>query len=216
LIDVLLLHRSLPTEAVIAGITSALSVGAVSADVVAVEARLLRVVEVDGGLRVGLLRERVGVPAGDVEEVVQGVDRDEDAGQRHDQVRLAEGERQRLQALVPGALPRAPAAVDQHDEGEHDDGELHQDADDALDGPGRQSDHEVHGDVTALGEDERRGEQAEPHEHVAGDLLGPGGRAGEHLAGDDLPDDHDHEEREQDDAGPGQDLVEDAGHRFHF
>ncbi|MDN5962481.1 MAG: IS21 family transposase, partial [Propionibacterium sp.] len=39
LIDVLLLHRSLPAEAVIAGITSALSVGAVSADVVAVEAR---------------------------------------------------------------------------------------------------------------------------------------------------------------------------------
>ncbi|CAM3612369.1 hypothetical protein GCM10009762_09280 [Dermacoccus barathri] len=39
LIDVLLLHRSLPAEAVIAGITSALSVGAISPDVVAVEAR---------------------------------------------------------------------------------------------------------------------------------------------------------------------------------
>ena len=39
LIDVPLLHRSLPAEAVIAGITSALSVGAISPDVVAVEAR---------------------------------------------------------------------------------------------------------------------------------------------------------------------------------
>ncbi len=39
LIDVLLLHRSLPVDAVIAGITSALSVGAISPDVVAVEAR---------------------------------------------------------------------------------------------------------------------------------------------------------------------------------
>jgi len=39
LIDVLLLHRSLPDQAVIAGITAALTVGAVSADVVAVEAR---------------------------------------------------------------------------------------------------------------------------------------------------------------------------------
>ncbi|WP_288800115.1 IS21 family transposase [uncultured Arsenicicoccus sp.] len=39
LIDVLLLHRSLPADAVIAGITNALSVGAVTADVVAVEAR---------------------------------------------------------------------------------------------------------------------------------------------------------------------------------
>ena len=39
LIDVLLLHRSLPADAMIAGITSALSVGAISPDVVAVEAR---------------------------------------------------------------------------------------------------------------------------------------------------------------------------------
>lgn len=39
LIDVLLLHGSLPTDAVIAGITSALSVGATSPDVVAAEAR---------------------------------------------------------------------------------------------------------------------------------------------------------------------------------
>ena len=39
LIDVLLLHRSLPSDAVIAGITLALSVGAISPDVVAVEAR---------------------------------------------------------------------------------------------------------------------------------------------------------------------------------
>lgn len=39
LIDVLLLHRSLPYDQVIAGITAALAVGAVNADVVAVEAR---------------------------------------------------------------------------------------------------------------------------------------------------------------------------------
>ncbi len=39
LIDVLLLHRSLPAGDVVAGITSALQVGAVTADVVAVEAR---------------------------------------------------------------------------------------------------------------------------------------------------------------------------------
>lgn len=39
LIDVLLLHRALPGDAVIAGINAAVSVGAVSADVVAVEAR---------------------------------------------------------------------------------------------------------------------------------------------------------------------------------
>ena len=39
LVDVLLLHRSLTTEQVTAGIIAALSVGAVSADVVAVEAR---------------------------------------------------------------------------------------------------------------------------------------------------------------------------------
>lgn len=39
LIDVLLLHRSLPAEALTAGISAALSVGAVSAEVVAVEAR---------------------------------------------------------------------------------------------------------------------------------------------------------------------------------
>lgn len=39
LIDVLLLHRSLPAEAVVAGITAALTVGAVTAEVVAVEAR---------------------------------------------------------------------------------------------------------------------------------------------------------------------------------
>ncbi|MBP2216890.1 transposase [Arthrobacter sp. CAN_C5] len=39
LIDVLLLHRSMTAEDVIAGITSALTVGAVTADVVAVEAR---------------------------------------------------------------------------------------------------------------------------------------------------------------------------------
>lgn len=39
LVDVLLLHRSLTPEQVIAGITAALTVGAVSADVVAVEAR---------------------------------------------------------------------------------------------------------------------------------------------------------------------------------
>ncbi|MGV7750521.1 IS21 family transposase, partial [Mycobacterium kansasii] len=39
LIDVLLLHRSLPAAAVIAGIDAALRVGAVSAEVVAVEAR---------------------------------------------------------------------------------------------------------------------------------------------------------------------------------
>lgn len=39
LIDVLLLHRSLPADAVIAGITAALTVGAVTAEVVAVEAR---------------------------------------------------------------------------------------------------------------------------------------------------------------------------------
>lgn len=40
LIDVLLLHRSLPTQAVLAGLRAALTVGAVTADVVAVEARL--------------------------------------------------------------------------------------------------------------------------------------------------------------------------------
>ena len=39
LIDVLLLHRSMATEDIIAGITAALTVGAVTADVVAVEAR---------------------------------------------------------------------------------------------------------------------------------------------------------------------------------
>ena len=39
LIEVLLLHRALPTEQVVAGIRAALTVGAVSADVVAVEAR---------------------------------------------------------------------------------------------------------------------------------------------------------------------------------
>lgn len=39
LIDVLLLHRSLPDQAVTAGIDDALSVGAVTADVVAVQAR---------------------------------------------------------------------------------------------------------------------------------------------------------------------------------
>jgi hypothetical protein len=39
LVDVLLLHRSLPAPDVTAGITAALSVGAVSADVVALEAR---------------------------------------------------------------------------------------------------------------------------------------------------------------------------------
>jgi len=39
LIDVLLLHRSMPAENVIAGIRAALQVGAVTADVVAVEAR---------------------------------------------------------------------------------------------------------------------------------------------------------------------------------
>ncbi len=39
LIDVLLLHRSLPAAAVVAGITAALHVGAVTAEVVAVEAR---------------------------------------------------------------------------------------------------------------------------------------------------------------------------------
>lgn len=39
LIDVLLLHRAMETPDVIAGITAALSVGAVTADVVAVEAR---------------------------------------------------------------------------------------------------------------------------------------------------------------------------------
>lgn len=39
LIDVLLLHRSMTTDDVIAGITAALTVGAVTADVVAVEAR---------------------------------------------------------------------------------------------------------------------------------------------------------------------------------
>ncbi|MBC7763415.1 MAG: IS21 family transposase, partial [Candidatus Saccharibacteria bacterium] len=39
LIDVLLLHRSMSAEDVIAGITAALTVGAVTADVVAVEAR---------------------------------------------------------------------------------------------------------------------------------------------------------------------------------
>ena len=39
LIDVLLLHRSMTTEDVVAGITAALTVGAVTADVVAVEAR---------------------------------------------------------------------------------------------------------------------------------------------------------------------------------
>jgi hypothetical protein len=39
LIDVLLLHRSMDASDVIAGVTSALGVGAVSADVVAVEAR---------------------------------------------------------------------------------------------------------------------------------------------------------------------------------
>lgn len=40
LIDVLLLHRTMPTPAVLAGISAALTVGAVTADVVAVEARL--------------------------------------------------------------------------------------------------------------------------------------------------------------------------------
>lgn len=39
LIDVLLLHRSMTAEDVTAGITAALTVGAVTADVVAVEAR---------------------------------------------------------------------------------------------------------------------------------------------------------------------------------
>lgn len=40
LIDVLLLHRTMPTPAVLAGISAALTVGAVTADVVGVEARL--------------------------------------------------------------------------------------------------------------------------------------------------------------------------------
>lgn len=40
LIDVLLLHRSMSADQVVAGLTAAVSVGAVSADVVAVEARL--------------------------------------------------------------------------------------------------------------------------------------------------------------------------------
>lgn len=39
LVEVLLLHRHLPADAVIAGITAALEVGAVSADIVAIEAR---------------------------------------------------------------------------------------------------------------------------------------------------------------------------------
>ncbi|MGN9806824.1 transposase [Micromonospora sp. L32] len=42
MIDVLLLHRRLPAADVIAGITLALSAGATSADVVAVEARRAR------------------------------------------------------------------------------------------------------------------------------------------------------------------------------
>ena len=50
LIDVLLLHRSMTAEDVIAGITAALAVGAVTADVVAVEARRH---EALGGSRLG-------------------------------------------------------------------------------------------------------------------------------------------------------------------
>lgn len=49
LIDVLLLHRSMTAEEVEAGLLAAVSVGAVSADVVAVEARLQAVRDVAGG-----------------------------------------------------------------------------------------------------------------------------------------------------------------------
>lgn len=52
LIDVLLLHRTLPTQAVLAGIRAALTVGAVATDVVAVEARLAAAVLEDGDIHV--------------------------------------------------------------------------------------------------------------------------------------------------------------------
>lgn len=56
LIDVLLLHRSMAAEDVIAGITAALTVGAVTADVVAVEARRHQTLnEALGGSAVGSL-----------------------------------------------------------------------------------------------------------------------------------------------------------------
>ena len=48
LIGVLLLHRSMDASDVIAGITAALGVGAVSADVVAVEAEFVKVNEASG------------------------------------------------------------------------------------------------------------------------------------------------------------------------
>jgi hypothetical protein len=69
LIEVLLLHRSMPAEDVLAGIRAALSVGAVSADVVAVEARLhadrpavLTDTDQGPGKVVSLTQRRLGVP----------------------------------------------------------------------------------------------------------------------------------------------------------
>ncbi len=60
LIDVLLLHRRLPAADVIAGITLALSAGATSADVVAVEARRARQVSqsVPGDVEAGSSEQR--------------------------------------------------------------------------------------------------------------------------------------------------------------
>ena len=57
LVEVLLLHRHLPAEDVIAGITAALRVGSVSPDVVAVEAR--KSVHPDGPVPLGLILPRI-------------------------------------------------------------------------------------------------------------------------------------------------------------
>ncbi|MCC6496308.1 MAG: IS21 family transposase, partial [Propionibacteriaceae bacterium] len=65
LIDVLLLHRSMAAEDVIGGITAALTVGAVTADVVAVEARRH---ETLGGSRLG--RHPADPPRGHERRVV--------------------------------------------------------------------------------------------------------------------------------------------------
>ena len=72
LIDVLLLHRSMTAVDVIAGITAALSVGAVTADVVAVEARRHGAM---GGPQSGrhLVAQAPELEQGDVPGVVRGV-----------------------------------------------------------------------------------------------------------------------------------------------
>ena len=117
----------------------------------------------------------------------QGVEDDDDPGDRKHQEHLSDAQGKRRDVLIPRVLCDPRAADDEREDDEEHHDQLDDDAHHLLEAGGELLDQDLDGDVAPLREDVRGGEHCQHDEGVASRLFGPGRRVVEDLTGEDLP-----------------------------